>query len=215
MRRLPAGNDPAARMFSQVRELLVRHRQSFPFPFYHMEVLKSLLPSSVVNHSDHPVRDWDWENLYATMYKSQGQINIEIDADPGLSFWLVPEEFFWMPHVGVGAFQMRGSCPFYGGATKWRKEASQLQETLKATEAILHEYLMKSAHPVIVKDNWPELHQFVNIALPLSQKKPLAQRSIRLPKVGEDSKTEIINYLAGATLLPDVECKAWVGYTEM
>lgn len=81
-------------------------------------------------------------------------------------------------------------------------------------ESSLYDFFAKATHPRLVKRHWPDLHKFVNFTVgasnSLSDGSLTKRRLIPMPDVEEQE--EIINTLAGSTLLPEYKCDAWVDY---
>lgn len=213
------GGDPSQRMFSTAKELLWRQRQIHMFPCDRDDVLCSLLPGELQDYvtseglGDSLVKNVRWENL--THCVNLGMTTtVELDGTTDMAFW-----FGWnggkpAPVHPDKAFAMYASHPNYEEVKAWWDAAIVTHKKLMHMEELLFDFFKKATHPVLVKRHWPDLHKFVDFKVMLSNS--LSDGSLKkrriVPMPDVEEQEEIINTLAGSTLLPPYDCDAWVGY---
>lgn len=206
-----AGGDPSVRMYKTIRYLLLRHRQTIPFPCTVGDFLESLMPAEFLNGI--AGSNYQWRNVMSTVKYGGEVINIEIDGLPAKAFWVRPESDVPSPLSSAHTMIIEPENRFYNCITKWVEEAKPMQLKLKNVEDLLHDFFKRSPHPSLVKEVWPELYPFVAYKVPVSHVTPVKslRKALKVPESHKDLVTEL---LAGATLLPDLECDAWVDYSE-
>jgi len=213
------GGDPSQRMFSTAKELLWRQRQIHKFPADRDDVLISLLPAELQDYvtsgglGDAQVKNVQWENLTHCVNLGFTSV-IEIDGEHGRAFWFGWPEGKPAPVHPDKAFAMYASHPNYDEIVEWYGPAMETHHRLMEMESDLHSFFQKATHPVLVKRHWPELHKFVDFKVgpsnSLSDGSLNKRRLISLPE--KEFMDEIIETLAGSTLLTKYECDAWVDY---
>ena len=219
-KQLGMGGDPSQRMFSIAKELLWRQRQIHKFPCDREDVLCSLLPGELQDYiladslgEDSKVKNVRWENLTHCVNLGFSSI-IEIDGETGKAFWFSWDGGQPAPVHPDKAFAMYASHPSYDEIVAWWESATETHKRLMRYESSLYDFFAKATHPQLVKRHWPDLYKFVNFEVgpsnSLTDGSLNKRRLVPMPDLEEQE--EIINTLAGSTLLPVHKCNAWVDY---
>jgi len=213
------GGDPSQRMFSTAKELLWRQRQIHVFPCDRDEVLCSLLPPDLQDYvvelgglGDEET-NIQWENLTQCVNLGMTTV-VELDREHGKAFWFGWEGGKPAPVHPDKAFSMFCTNPSYAKILAWWEPAMETHKKLMRMEEALFDFFQKATHPVLVKRHWPDLHKFVDFNVgpsnSLSDGSLNKRRLVPMPDL--ETQEEIIDTLAGSTLLPKYDCDAWVGY---
>ena len=213
-RNLGMGGDPSQRMFSTAKELLWRQRVIHPFPCNKDEVLCSLLPGEIQGYiigSD--ARDAQWRNLIQCVNLGMSNI-IEIDGETGKGFWLGWNGGHPSPVHPDKVMSIYENNPHWRDIVAWYGPAMETHKKLMRYEETLHDFFSRANHPVLVRKYWPELHTFVDFPIGAGQEITSAEiakrRMVSMPT--HEDAVDIIETLAGSTLLEKYDCTAWVGY---
>lgn len=197
-------------MFATCKELLWRQRQIEVFPCDHHDTLMSMLPDhmqDIVGVGDDALK---WHNLGRCCNRARNVI-VELKGEAGYAFWMKFEWDVVSPNDGT-SFILPESNANYETIKDWWDRATKIQSELSVYQDILWAFFTKADHPLLVKKHWPELHQFVDFVPSLAHEEPNLNKRRVIPLPPSHEKDGIINTLAGSTLLPSYECRAWVDY---
>jgi hypothetical protein len=208
---------PAHLMEWRVKTLLARMRNTIGFPVPIVDFLKTVYPREIFE----PVQNREaapWDNLLTTVNLGKyAHFSIEGHTD-NETFWVCHPEGDELPapaDVSVTLTFSRHN-PYFDTVNVWVAKALELHVDLAQMHDSARGFIMRAKHPVHVARYWPELHAFVAAAVPELAARSLAleapSNTLALP--GKRARDEITDALAKCSLLPEVECQAWVQFPE-
>lgn len=203
-----------------VEELLLRHRQTTPFPVAPDDFLASLIPGQIATEAHQQAI----ENLAKTVnIRTEGElIHVSIGADFDSSY----DTFFWVragksspaPFTPMDPFILWETHPHFKAVCAWHLDAIKLEQRLSEALQTAKTFFDIVSTAVELRATWPEMQKFVRLPGPLMAHLTAMRRAeletFMREEVGARKRKHVIDLLTAATLLEPRQSAAWVGLME-
>lgn len=211
---------PTQLMQAHLRGLLQRLRLTIPFVATGPELLDACFPSELQLDST------KWSNArlamkmdYTSFFMLAGGVGLPHHATDGV-FWYRFDEggnHAPRPFEEMAAFLVPTDAPCRMKLQRWFDKADDLNSAIMAATKVATSFAGAMKHPYNVQHYWPDLYPFVaNVGSgnrtfnkDIPKVPPHIAATARFEK---DTTSKVIEMLTTATLLPDAQPDAWVGF---
>lgn len=211
----------------QCYRLMLRLRQTVPFPKPTLEVVYGLLPPTLRDTSNANLIDAG-ANLRLTMQWSHTVHAVIADVEDWRAMISQEREFsrvFWMhtedavpaPDTLTSPYRFFETHPHFTAVSRWEQIAVRLQAQIEEELEAIRKVAKCVESPALLRRLWPELMNFVKLEGPSVMHLPkqvveTARYQAREVLCDEQLMHRTIHHLSAALLLEDVNVDAWVSF---
>lgn len=207
---------PAQLMQIHLRNLLQRMRLTVPFEIDGIDLISACVPEGYW----HDTTRWANVRLTSKLAKLtffQTIADHKSSSIEGVFWYRYVEDLVPVPYEAMSALVIPEDAPFLSALNKWLARATDLNEAIMAASKLSTAYVGAMKHPENIRTAWPELWPFVvNVG---SANKTFNKNVPNVPghiaanaRLDPEMRRKLIDMLVTATLLPDTQPVAWVGF---
>lgn len=206
---------PVQQMQAHLRSLLQRLRLTVPFDIDKHDLMEQCMSKGFWRD------DRRAENVRLAM-KMEDLAFFQTVADNNTGtlegvFWCRYDDKVPAPFEAMAAFIVPSDVPFLTELHAWLVKATELNVAIMTATKLVTGYANAMKHPLNIQSHWPELWPFVaNVG---AGNKTFDKAVPAVPphlaataRIDRSIAANITNMLATATLLPDAQPTAWVGF---